>query len=148
MDKIRLIIRTGLVILLCGLGLMLYRLPPSMVDTTQPEALSPQLVSGPVTPETVGRVLATVYDPEIRLNIVDLGLVRSAEVGKDGKVTVTLILTSSFCPYADYLVSLVETRVKLMDRVEEIDVRIDDTVPWGPDMMSGETLKKFMEGKR
>ncbi len=80
-----------------------------------------------------------VHDPEIGLNIVDLGLVYGIEV-KDGKVVnITMTLTSPGCPIGPQIISGVQTYLqRAYPDLDEINVHIVWTPMWNPDMMSQE----------
>lgn len=92
------------------------------------------------TVEGVREVLRkNVHDPEIGLNIVDLGLVYGIEV-KDGKVVnITMTLTSPGCPIGPQIISGVQTYLqRAYPDLDEINVHIVWTPLWNPDMMSQE----------
>jgi FeS assembly SUF system protein len=76
------------------------------------------------------------YDPEIPVNIYDLGLVYEVEVGAAAAVTVTMTLTSPHCPAAQSLPRDVETRVGRVQGVTSVKVNVVWSPPWNPSMMS------------
>jgi len=76
------------------------------------------------------------YDPEIPVNIYDLGLVYDVAVGPDGAVTVTMTLTSPHCPAAQSIPHDVETRVGRVQGVTSTRVNVVWSPPWNPSMMS------------
>ena len=76
------------------------------------------------------------YDPEIPVNIYDLGLVYDVAVGSDGAVTVTMTLTSPHCPAAQSLPRDVEARVGKVQGVTAVRVDVVWSPPWNPSMMS------------
>jgi len=82
------------------------------------------------------QALCTVYDPEIPVNIYELGLVYDVEVHDDGKVEVVMTLTSPGCPVAAEMPGYVETAISGVDKVTKVDVEITWDPPWTPDMMS------------
>jgi FeS assembly SUF system protein len=82
------------------------------------------------------QALCTVYDPEIPVNIYELGLVYDVEVHDDGRVEVLMTLTSPGCPVAAEMPSYVENAVSAVDKVTKVDVEITWDPPWTPDMMS------------
>lgn len=99
-----------------------------MNASPQPESTQPALPE--VTEERVREVLKWVVDPELRINIVDLGLVYEIRVAPPGRVAVRMTLTSPGCPYGVEL--LLETRlaVKSLRGVSEADVQLVWTPPW------------------
>jgi metal-sulfur cluster biosynthetic enzyme len=78
-----------------------------------------------------------VYDPELHMNIVDLGLVYGAEVAGD-KVTVRMTLTSPGCPYGPYLLHQVKATLLAMKGIKDAEVEVVWDPPWGPDKMTEE----------
>jgi FeS assembly SUF system protein len=76
------------------------------------------------------------YDPEIPVNIYELGLVYDVQVSDTGVVTVTMTLTSPHCPAAQSLPRDVEARVKTVKGVTGVTVNVVWTPPWNPSMMS------------
>lgn len=91
----------------------------------------------PLTPEEVKTLLREVIDPEIGVNIVDLGLVYGVAV--DGsKVKVTMTLTTPGCPYGPQLLQEVNYILRNSKGVSEVDVEITWDPPWSMDMVSEE----------
>lgn len=81
-------------------------------------------------------VLKTVYDPEIPVDIYELGLVYGIDVEADGKVEITMTLTSPACPVAESLPPEVEQKVSAIEGVSAAKVEITWDPPWSPDRMS------------
>lgn len=81
-------------------------------------------------------VLQTVYDPEIPVDIYELGLIYGIDVGTDGKVTISMTLTSPACPVAGSMPAEIEEKVAAMEGVETAIVNLVWDPPWTPDMMS------------
>lgn len=88
-----------------------------------------------VDEERITEALKDVYDPEIGVNIVDLGLVYNTEVDT-GNVDVQMTLTSMGCPAGPMIVAQVEEAVGALDGVDKVDVEIVWSPPWNPSMMS------------
>ena len=88
--------------------------------------------------ENIIKALKTVYDPEIPVDIYELGLVYDAQVNADGEVKVTMTLTSPNCPVAESLPVEVEQRVEEIEYVTKCYVEITFDPPWDRDMMSEE----------
>jgi FeS assembly SUF system protein len=86
------------------------------------------------------KVLKTVYDPEIPVNIYDLGLVYDILVDEENKVRVVMTLTAPNCPIADSLLLEVKQRVAEVEGVKEADVELVFDPPWDQTMMSEEAL--------
>ena len=80
--------------------------------------------------------LRTVYDPEIPVNIYEIGLVYEVNATEDGAVHVLMTLTSPTCPVAESLPPEVERTVAAVDGVSSARVEITWDPPWDPDMMS------------
>ncbi len=80
--------------------------------------------------------LKQVIDPELFVNVVDLGLVYGADVDDVGNVKVTMTLTSPGCPIGPMVGEMVQDAVGPLENVKQVDVDIVWTPPWGPHMMS------------
>jgi FeS assembly SUF system protein len=80
--------------------------------------------------------LRTVYDPEIPVNIYEIGLVYEVNVGDGGEVDILMTLTSPTCPVAESLPPEVERTVAAIEGVSSARVEITWDPPWDPDMMS------------
>jgi FeS assembly SUF system protein len=88
----------------------------------------------------VVNVLKTTYDPEIPVNIYDLGLIYDIEVSEDKKVKITMTLTAPNCPVADSLPVEIRERLASIDGVTGVDVNLVFDPPWDQSMMSEEAL--------
>ena len=91
---------------------------------------------GPDLEQKVIGTLKKIYDPEIPVNIHDLGLIYSVTVADGGSVQVTMTLTAPACPVAGTLPGEVERAVKSVDGVTEAKVELVWDPPWNPGMMS------------
>ena len=80
--------------------------------------------------------IKTVYDPEIPVNIWEVGLIYDVVVDGDGRATVTMTLTSPMCPVAESLPVEVEHKVSAVEGVTSAKVDVVWDPPWDPDMMS------------
>ena len=76
------------------------------------------------------------YDPEIPVNIYDLGLIYDVAVSEAGKVDLVMTLTSPHCPVAEILPAQVKSRVEAVDGVDEVELELTWEPSWTPDMMS------------
>lgn len=86
--------------------------------------------------ERVIEVLSTIHDPEIPVNIYELGLVYDVDVSADGDVTVTMTLTTPNCPVAESMPSEVEYRVGTVAGVRDVEINLVWDPPWTPERMS------------
>ena len=82
--------------------------------------------------------LKTVYDPEIPVDIYELGLIYEINVDEDGNVKILMTLTSPNCPAAEEIPADINTKVKSLEEVKELNVQITFDPPWDKDMMSEE----------
>ncbi len=90
----------------------------------------------PFTSDDVMAGLKNVYDPEIGVNIVDLGLVYDADIAENGDVLVTMTLTSIGCPLGPVIVQEVNNALKGLPEIGGTDVKLVWSPPWSPDLMS------------
>ncbi len=77
-----------------------------------------------------------VYDPEIPVNIYDLGLIYKVEISKDSNVNVEMTLTSPNCPVADSLPKMVKDNILKINEVKDVDLKLVWDPPWSKDKMS------------
>lgn len=89
------------------------------------------------SPTQVREVLRGVFDPELHMNIVDLGLIYDVVV-EAAKVQVKMTLTSPGCPYGPYLIHQVKDTVQSLKGIAEARVEVVWDPPWGPDKMTEE----------
>tara|TARA_R110002167_G_scaffold263017_3_gene469691 strand:+ start:5151 stop:5483 length:333 start_codon:yes stop_codon:yes gene_type:complete len=88
--------------------------------------------------EKIVKVLKTIYDPEIPVDIYELGLIYDVFVNEDNEVKILMTLTSPNCPVAETLPVEVEEKVKSLDLVKDAEVEITFDPPWTQDLMSEE----------
>lgn len=88
--------------------------------------------------EEIVRMLKTVYDPEIPVNIYDLGLIYAVEVSDDNDVTITMTLTAPNCPAADFILDDVRFKLESIQGVRNVVVNLTFDPTWDKDMMSEE----------
>ena len=86
--------------------------------------------------EKIVKVLKTIYDPEIPVDIYELGLIYEVMVSTDYDVKILMTLTTPNCPVAESLPREVEEKVKSLDEVEDCEVEITFDPPWSQDLMS------------
>lgn len=99
--------------------------------------------AGPLTPEKLEEIrklvietLKTVYDPEIPVDIYELGLVYNIDVSPEGKVDIRMTLTSPGCPVAESLPGEVELKTASIEGVSEVRIDLVWEPPWTLDRMS------------
>ena len=90
--------------------------------------------------KNIVKALKNVYDPEIPVNVYDLGLIYEIKVGEEGKVEVTMTLTAPNCPMADDLLDDVHNSVKDVPNVTDVTVKLTFEPEWNKDMMSEEAM--------
>ena len=88
--------------------------------------------------EKIVRVIKTIFDPEIPVDIYELGLIYDVFVNEDSDVQILLPLTTPNCPVAETLPMEVEEKVKSIDEVKSAEVEITFDPPWSQELMSEE----------
>jgi len=88
--------------------------------------------------EQIVRMLKTVFDPEIPVNIYDLGLIYKIDLAEDGHLNLDMTLTAPNCPAVDFIVEDVRMKVGSVEGVTEVDVNIVFEPAWDKSMMSEE----------
>ncbi len=88
--------------------------------------------------EKIVNVLKTIFDPEIPVDIYELGLIYDVFVNEDQDVKILMTLTTPNCPVAETLPVEVEEKVKSLDEVNDAEVEITFDPPWTQDLMSEE----------
>jgi len=88
--------------------------------------------------EKIVKVLKTIYDPEIPVDIYELGLIYDVFVNEDNDVKILMTLTTPNCPVAETLPVEVEDKVKSLKMVNDAEVEITFDPPWSQDLMSDE----------
>jgi FeS assembly SUF system protein len=103
----------------------------------KPEGVSPGEPGGDIY-EGVIQALREIFDPEIPVNIYDLGLIYGVEVSDDAHVAVSMTLTTPHCPVAESMPGEVELRVGAVPGVRDAEVNLVWDPPWDPAKMSDE----------
>lgn len=88
--------------------------------------------------DKVVEALKTVYDPEIPVNIYDLGLIYDLKISPEGVVDLDMTLTAPGCPVAEHFPTWVEDAVKTVEGISDAHVELVWDPPWNPDRMSDE----------
>ncbi|NDI33788.1 metal-sulfur cluster assembly factor [Chengkuizengella sediminis] len=87
--------------------------------------------------------LKSVIDPELNINVVDLGLIYEVEINKHNNVYIKMTLTTPGCPLHDSITSGVEAAVASLEDINKVDVDLVWDPPWNPEKMSAEAMKKL-----
>lgn len=82
--------------------------------------------------------LRLVYDPEISVNIVELGLIYGIRIAKNYKVTINLTLTNPACNMSDFIIAEIKAKLKELETVKKVEVRLVFDPPWSYDRLSEE----------
>jgi FeS assembly SUF system protein len=125
-------------------GLTLMNFMPARTDDDKPGETDTVAIAGarlpPGTPladdEDIIEGLKSVHDPEIPVNIYDLGLIYRLDVSDEGNVSIDMTLTAPACPVAGQLPQQVADAVAAVGGVGEVDVRLVWDPPWTQDRMS------------
>ena len=88
--------------------------------------------------QDIVRVLKNIYDPEIPVNVYDLGLIYEIDVEPDGVTNIRMTLTAPTCPMAEQLVEDINTQVGKVKGVTEVNVVLTFDPPWDRNMISEE----------
>lgn len=88
--------------------------------------------------ENIVRMLKTVYDPEIPVDIYSLGLIYAIDVDDDGNVKIDMTLTAPSCLASDFLMEDIRMKLESIDGVKNVDVQLVFEPEWNQDMMTEE----------
>lgn len=88
--------------------------------------------------EDIVKVLKTIYDPEIPVDIYELGLIYDVFINEDHQVKILMTLTSPNCPVAEVLPAEVEEKVRSINSIKSVEIELTFDPPWGQEMMSEE----------
>lgn len=95
-----------------------------------------------ITEETVIQALSIVQDPELRMGIVELGLIYGADISDNGReVTVRMTLTSPACPFGPALMDASKLVVEQLPGVQNADIKLIWEPPWDPELMASDEVK-------
>ena len=111
-----------------------------MTDQTPMEGtplIAPSSTDHPLH-EKVVEACRTVYDPEIPVNIYDLGLIYTIAIDDENAVNITMTVTAPGCPVAGEMPGWIADAVEPLDGVKQVDVAMTYDPPWGMEMMSDE----------
>ena len=105
-------------------------------NSAKPEAETPSAPEDRLLLDQVIAVLHTIYDPEIPVDIYELGLVYDVHAYTNGKVKVQMTLTTPHCPVAESMPDEVIETIKTVEGVEDVDFELVWDPPWDPSKMS------------
>lgn len=88
--------------------------------------------------DSIINVIKTIYDPEIPVNIYELGLIYDIRINENPDVEVDMTLTSPNCPVAESLPQEVKSKIELIEGVKSVEINLLFDPPWDKDMMSEE----------
>ena len=88
--------------------------------------------------EEIVRMLKTVYDPEIPINIYDLGMIYKIDVSNEGEVVIDMTFTAPNCPAADFILEDVRMKVESVEGIKNVIVNLVFDPAWDKDMMTEE----------
>ena len=97
-----------------------------------------------VTETDVMAVLRPVQDPELRIGIVDLGLVYDVDIDKNNKVIVKMTLTTPACPYGEMLVTQAHRAVEDIEAVTAVEIKLIWDPPWDPNERCTDEAKDIL----
>ena len=100
--------------------------------------MSEQKIDPNLLGEKIVKELKQVFDPEIPVDVYELGLIYDVFINEDNEVKILMTLTSPNCPVAESLPKEVEDKVKSIDEVKDAEVEITFDPPWTKDLMSEE----------
>ncbi len=110
--------------------------PADQHQQTHSDVLQLSTVEQSIIYNNVIEAIKTCYDPEIPVNIYELGLIYDVKVAADGGVLVVMTLTTPHCPAAQFLPRQVEEKVKAIPNVTQAVVKVVWDPPWNPSMMT------------
>lgn len=85
-------------------------------------------------------MIRTVYDPEIPVNIYDLGLIYDIDIHDNNDVTIEMTLTSPNCPAVDFIIDDLRMKVEAVEAVNKVNIELVFDPPWDRSMMSEEAM--------
>jgi len=101
------------------------------------------MVTETLTKEIILDALKTVYDPEIPVNIVDLGLVYDVQVKETGDIYVQMTLTFAGCGMGPFIAQQAEWAVQDLEGVQEVEIEMVFDPPWSPELISDEARSQL-----
>lgn len=100
-----------------------------------------------LTKDDVLKALSEVYDPEIPINIVDLGLIYKVEINESNDVNIDMTFTTKGCPMYMYIKEQAKERIKKMDGIGKVEVNLVWEPKWTPEMIS-KTVRERLSSQK
>jgi metal-sulfur cluster biosynthetic enzyme len=94
-----------------------------------------------ITPDEIMEKLKPIQDPELRMSIVDLGLIYDVNIDDDDIITVTFTLTTPACPLGPLLIAQIQDALMDLPGVRDVETEITFTPPWDPRTMASDDIK-------
>jgi len=88
--------------------------------------------------DQIVKMLKTVYDPEIPVNVYDLGLIYGVDIDEEKNVTITMTMTAPACPAADFIVEDVKIALESIREINNVEIKLVFEPEWHKDLMSEE----------
>jgi metal-sulfur cluster biosynthetic enzyme len=104
----------------------------------------PELLTGRATKESLTKLLYNVIDPELGINIVDLGLLRDVVITADGGVEITMTLTTPACPLGPYITDEIQQILEQVPTITLVDVKVIWNPAWDPERDMSEHAKQIL----
>jgi metal-sulfur cluster biosynthetic enzyme len=104
----------------------------------------PELLTVAATKESIIKLLYNVIDPELGINIVDLGLLRDVVVTADGGVEITMTLTTPACPLGPYIIDEIQQILEQVTTITVVDVEVIWNPAWDPERDMSEHAKQIL----
>ncbi len=140
MKRKKFLIQIGIILLFCIFLIFIIKLPHFFMIKNY--TLSKEY---PFTQNGIREALKTIKDPEIDINIVDLGLIQDIQIDENKNVKITLIFTSSLCPLTQVIKEDIEKTVRKNFKTKKVKVVSDDTKLWNVDMMTEDGKENFKD---
>jgi len=109
-----------------------------MTDPQKPGKTRDGVIRDQEKRDEIIKALKEIYDPEIPVNLYDLGLIYEVNILDDKRVQIVMTLTTPSCPVAEMIPGQVENRVRFVDGVDDVEVKLVWDPPWNQDMMTEE----------
>ena len=98
-----------------------------------------------ITKDDVLNALSEVYDPEIPINIVDMGLIYKVDVDGQNNVDVDMTMTTRGCPMHSLMITQAQKRIEEIDGIGKVNVNLVWNPPWSPEMISQKIREKMQQ---
>ena len=98
-----------------------------------------------ITKDDVLNALSEVYDPEVPINIVDMGLIYKVDVDGENNVDVDMTMTTRGCPMHSFMVTQAQKRIEKMDGVGKVNVNLVWNPPWSSEMISQKIREQMQQ---